>query len=421
MATSPRPRLIQGNEACVEGAIAAGMRFFAGYPITPSTEIAEACARLLPSIGGTFIQMEDEIASIAAVLGASVAGVKAMTATSGPGFSLMQENIGYAGMAEIPCVIVNVQRLGPSTGVATAPAQGDVMQTIWGTHGDHPVIVLSPASVKEMYELTARAFSLSEEYRVPVIVLADEVIAHLREAVVLDRETLPFTIVERKKPSVPPSEYLPYRADADEVPPMASFGDGYRYQITGLIHDETGFPSTNPEVVQTLIRRLHHKIGANRHRIAAFEGIHLEDADLVIVAYGSMARSAIAATKLAKDYGLNLGVFRPITLHPFPEEEFAAIAATGKAVLVPEMNMGQLVLELQRIAAGRCPVVGWSYVRGELPTPDLILAEALRLLETEEDYEDLLQAAALHKEDIVRPDWWLEHEWGGMIADDVAG
>ncbi|MBI2864843.1 MAG: 2-oxoacid:acceptor oxidoreductase subunit alpha [Chloroflexi bacterium] len=412
MTPSHKQRLVQGNEACVEGAITAGMRFYAGYPITPSTEIAELCSRKLPAVGGTFIQMEDEIGSIAAVLGASAAGMKAMTATSGPGFSLMQENIGYAAMAEIPCVIVNVQRQGPSTGVATAPAQGDVMQAIWGTHGDHPVVVLSPASVKEMYELTARAFNLAEQFRVPVVLLADEVIAHLRESVVLDRETLPFPIVQRKKPSVSPSQYLPFKADADGVPPMANLGDGYRSQFTGLVHDEAGFPSTRPEVVNSLIRRLHHKLEDNRQQIASFEAVHLDDAELVIVAYGSMARAAIAATRLAQERGLRLGVFRPVTLHPFPHEELVTAAARARAILVPEMNLGQLVLEVQRLTAGRCPVVGWSYVRGELPTPDLVLTQALRLLEAEEEYEDLLQLAALVRDDIVRPDWWLEQEWG---------
>ncbi|MBO8138862.1 MAG: 2-oxoacid:acceptor oxidoreductase subunit alpha, partial [Desulfotomaculum sp.] len=243
------PRLMQGNEACAEGALAAGLNFYAGYPITPSTEITEMLSCKLPYNGGRFIQMEDEIASISAVIGASLTGAKAMTATSGPGFSLKQENIGFAAIAEVPCVIINVQRLGPSTGAATAPAQGDVMQARWGTHGDHPVIVLSPSSVKECFTLTVRAFNLSESLRVPVILLLDEVVGHMREKVELPEQD-EVKIINRKVPNVEPYLYVPYRAGEDKVPPMASFGSGYRYHVTGLIHDENGFASEDPEIVQ---------------------------------------------------------------------------------------------------------------------------------------------------------------------------
>ena len=235
-------QLLQGNEACALGALAAGCRFFAGYPITPSTEIAEVMARELPKVGGKFIQMEDEIASIAAVLGASVGGVKAMTATSGPGFSLMQENIGYAAMAEIPCVIVDVQRAGPSTGLPTSPSQGDVMQARWGTHGDHPVIALAPSTVREAFDLTVWAFNFSEKYRTPVILLMDEVVGHMRERAELPPREM-VEVVDRVKPHVPPDWYFPYEETSADVPPFASFGEGYRFHITGLFHDRAGFPT----------------------------------------------------------------------------------------------------------------------------------------------------------------------------------
>lgn len=373
------PRLIQGNEACVEGAISAGMRFYAGYPITPSSEIAELCASKLPKLGGTFTQMEDELASIAAIIGASLAGVKAMTATSGPGFSLMQENIGYAAITEIPVLIVNVQRLGPSTGIATAPAQGDFMQARWGTHGDHPVIVLAPASVKEMYELTIRAFNLSERYRVPTILLADEVIGHLRESVLIDPDLLPFPVIDRRKPVESPEFYLPYLPGEDGVPPMADFGDGYRYHVTGLIHDPAGFPTSKPEEVESFIRRLNGKIDLNRGDIEDSEGYFLEDAEIAIVAFGSTARSALRAVKIGREQGLRLGLFRPKTLHPFPEKALSEISKQVTTILVPEMNLGQMVLEVERLAGKYCEVVRQSFVSGELPRPEDIL-EKVRTL-----------------------------------------
>lgn len=369
-------RLMQGNEAVVEGALLAGVRFFAGYPITPSTEIAELMAERLPLVGGKFIQMEDEIASMAAVIGASLAGVKALTATSGPGFSLKQENIGYAAMAEIPCVIVNVQRWGPSTGIPTAPAQGDVMQARWGTHGDHPVIVLCPSSVREAFDLTVRAVNLSEKYRVPVILLMDEVVGHMRERVVLPRPE-EVEVIDRKKPRVGPAEYYPYRPDEDGVPPMANFGDGYRYHVTGLVHDEKGNPTTDPQVAESLLLRLHRKIYDHLDDIVAVDYYQLEDAEVAVVAYGAVARSAKRAVKEARAAGIKAGLFRPVTIWPFPEGEVAELARRVKSIVVAEMNLGQLRREVERAARGRVEVKGVHRVSGELVSATEIFA-ALR-------------------------------------------
>jgi len=286
-------RLMQGNEACAKGAIVAGCRFFAGYPITPSSEIAEELSRLLPKVGGKFIQMEDEIGAMAACLGASLGGLKVMTATSGPGFSLKQENLGFAAYTEIPCVVVNVMRGGPSTGLPTSPSQGDVMQARWGTHGDHPIIALAPASVREVYDLTIRAFNLSEHYRTPVILLYDEIIGHMREKVVLPDPSW-FEIAGRKRPTCLPEAYLPYGEVEDDVPPLAAFGEGYRYHITGLAHDERGFPTSDPLVVEADQRRIHRKLERGREEILAFEEFLLEDARVAVLAYGITARSAKA-------------------------------------------------------------------------------------------------------------------------------
>lgn len=369
-------RLMQGNEAVVEGALAAGVRFFAGYPITPSTEIAELMAERLPLVGGKFIQMEDEIASMAAVIGASLAGAKALTATSGPGFSLKQENIGYAAMAEIPCVVVNVQRWGPSTGIPTAPAQGDVMQARWGTHGDHPVIALCPSSVREAFDLTVRAVNLAEKYRVPVILLMDEVVGHMRERVVLPPPE-EVEVVERKKPRVPPVDYYPYRPDEDGVPPMANFGEGYRYHVTGLVHDEKGNPTTDPRVAEELLLRLHRKIYDHLEDIVEVERYMLEDAEVAVVAYGAVARAARRAVKEARAAGINAGLLRPVTIWPFPEREVAELAQKVRLVVVAEMNLGQLRLEVERAVGGRVAVKGIHRVSGELITVEEILA-ALR-------------------------------------------
>ncbi len=370
---------MQGNEACAEGALAAGVRFFAGYPITPSTEIAEILAERLPLLGGKFIQMEDEIASMAAVIGASLAGVKAITATSGPGFSLKQENIGFAAMAEVPCVVVNVQRTGPSTGVPTAAGQGDVLQARWGTHGDHPVIALCPSCVRETFELTVTAVNLSEKYRVPVILLMDEVIAHMREKVELPSPG-EIKVIDRKKPRTPPEKFVPYQPDADGVPPMANFGEGYRYHVTGLIHDKMGFPTNKGPEIAGLVTRLTGKIEQNAADIIRWEGLYLEDAEVVVVAYGCVARSAREAVKKLRREGLNVGLFRPVTLWPFPAAEIAKRASRARGLVVAELNLGQLKLEVERASQGKTGVHFVGRIDGELLTPREIIAQVKGVL-----------------------------------------
>ncbi|HOE56081.1 MAG TPA: 2-oxoacid:acceptor oxidoreductase subunit alpha [Bacillota bacterium] len=366
-------RLMQGNEACVEGAIIAGMKFYAGYPITPSTEIAELSAERLPLTGGKFIQMEDEIGGMAAVIGASLTGVKSMTATSGPGFSLKQENIGYAAIAEIPCVIVDVQRGGPSTGMPTSPAQGDVMQARWGTHGDHPIIALTPSSVRETFDLTIKAFNMAEKYRTPVILLMDEVIGHMREKVQLP-DPSEIEIVDRKRPGCC-EEYFPYRPEEDLVPPMADFGTGYRYHVTGLVHDETGFPSNNTDDVDKLIRRLSNKIEMHKKDILLWEEEYTEDAEILILAYGCVARSAKSALKTLRKRGIKVGMYRPITIWPFPGERLRELAGKVKAIVVPEMNLGQLVLEVERICNNITRIERLNKVNCEIIYPDEIISK----------------------------------------------
>ena len=366
--------LMQGNEACAEGALAAGARFYAGYPITPSTEIAEIMAEKLPLVDGTFLQMEDEIASMAAIIGASLAGVKSLTATSGPGFSLKQENLGYAMATEVPCVVVNVQRGGPSTGMPTSPAQADVMQARWGTHGDHPVIVLTPSSVQECYELTVKAFNFAEEFRTPVIMLMDEVIGHLRENVELPEFV---TVVDRKKPSVPPGEYVPFVNDSSMVPAMANFGDGYRYHITGLTHGENGLPTGKSEVVKTYMERLTKKFDPYLDRIQLYEEVLLEDAELVVLAYGCTARSALEAVYEAREQGLKVGMFRPITIWPFPYLQIKKYA--GCQFLVAEMNTGQITGEVEKVV-GQASVFGLNRIDDELITPEEVLAQIRQIL-----------------------------------------
>lgn len=377
MAVERSARLMQGNEACVEGAIAAGCRFYAGYPITPSTEIAELMAATLPCVGGRFIQMEDEIASMAAVIGASLTGTKSMTATSGPGFSLKQENIGYAALTEVPCVIVNVQRSGPSTGLPTSPAQGDVMQSRWGTHGDHPIIVLSPSSVTETYRLTIQSFNLAEKFRNPVILLMDEVVGHMRERVDLHKLNTP--IVDRVKPTCKCEDYLPYDAPLNGIAPMADFGTGYRCHVTGLIHNKKGFPTSKAEDVDFLLRRLHNKIDQNLDDILEYEEYMVDDAEIIVLAFGSVARSAHNAVRAARQNGIKTGLFRPITIWPFPEAAVAALAQKAKHIIVPEMNLGQLRLEVERVACSRCKVTGINNIVGELIAPDQILRRIMEV------------------------------------------
>jgi len=366
--------LMQGNEACVEGAITAGMRFYAGYPITPSTEIAELCAERLPQVGGKFIQMEDEIASISAVIGASLAGKKAMTATSGPGFSLKQEGIGYAIIAEVPCVIVNVQRGGPSTGMPTAPAQGDVMQARWGTHGEHSIITLYPSTVKEVFDTTIRAFNLSEKYRTPVILLMDEVVGHMREKVELPNLD-EIEIYDRKKPTCEPGKYMPYRVkDGDIAPEMAIIGDGYRCHVTGLVHDESGFPTNDGNIAEKLITRLVGKIENNLDDIVQYEEYNLEDADEAFVAYGSTARSVKSAVEILRARGKKIGLFRPITIWPSPQKQIETLAKKVKRITVVEMNLGQYYLEVERIAGKFTKVAKFGRVNGELISPEDIIS-----------------------------------------------
>jgi 2-oxoglutarate ferredoxin oxidoreductase subunit alpha len=373
----PVARLLSGNHACALGAVAAGCRFFAGYPITPSSEVAERLSRLLPPVDGVFVQMEDEIASMAAVIGASMGGVKAMTATSGPGFSLKQENLGYAAGAEIPCVIVNVMRGGPSTGMPTRPAQGDIMQTRWGSHGDYPIVVLAPASVREIYSETIRAFNLAEALRTPVVVLYDQAIAQLTETVEIDDDAV-IERVDRKWASGPREHYLPYAAGDDGVPPMPRPGAGYRTHTTGLTHAESGFPSQKPEVVDRNQRRLLGKLDRNRELVDAFEALACDDADVLVVAIGISARSAKRAVALARERGVRAGLFRPITLWPFPEAALREAASRARAVLVPEMNAGQLRLEVERVVRAT-PVHGLNRYDGEPITPDAIAVRAEEL------------------------------------------
>ena len=373
-----RVSFMHGNEAVAEGAIAAGCRFYAGYPITPSTEIAEILSGRLPEVGGVFIQMEDEIASMAAVIGASLGGMKAATATSGPGFSLMQENLGFAVASEIPCVIVNVQRVGPSTGLPTKAAQGDVMQARWGTHGDHPIIALCPSSVQEAFTLTVRAFNLAERYRTPVILLMDAIVAQLKEKVELPAQ---LDVLERPMPTDPPSKYKPFPFTRGEVAPLAPFGREYRYHVTGLLHDEHGFPTEDPDVVNRWWDHMNTKRGAHLDDIVRWEEDRLADAEIAIVAYGASARAAQHAATLARAQGIRAGVFKLQTIWPFPEAAIRTLAQHVPQIVVPEMNLGQVRYEVERLAAGRAQVRGVNRADGLGITPEQIvaaLAEARR-------------------------------------------
>lgn len=364
--------LLQGNEAVVEGALRAGCRFFAGYPITPATEISEILSVKLPQVGGTFIQMEDEIASLGAVIGASQAGAKAMTATSGPGFSLMQENLGFAVIAEIPCVVVNVMRGGPSTGLPTFPSQSDVMQARWGTHGDHPAIVLSASTVRECYDVTIKAFNFSEKLRTPVTILIDEVVAHMREKMTLSDEE-EIEVFNRIRPTVPPEWYIPYEDTASGVPAMANFGEGYRYHVTGLTHDIRGFPTSRPDEIGPFITRLHRKVNQNFSEIQMAEFYETEDAETTIVAYGCVARSAKRAVIEAREKGKKVGLLKLITLWPFMRSAVEKVLQTSKRLIVPEMNMGQISREVKRVSRDAARVLTINKVDGTIIAPEEIL------------------------------------------------
>ena len=368
--------LLQGNQAVVEGAIAAGVKFYGGYPITPSTEIAEQLALRLPQVGGKFMQTEDEIAGLGTVIGASMAGKKAMTATSGPGFSLKQEMLGLACSAEIPCVIVNVQRVGPATGQPTSPAQGEVMQTRWGTHGDHWLITVSPSSVPECFDLTLRAVALSEKYRCPVILLMDEVIGHMREKIELPDNYDEIPQADRKRPTSAPEDYLAYGCEeGSKVPAMADFGSGYRWHVSGLVHDETGFPKGTGEATRTSQDRLRTKLEDNLDDIVQVENYRMEDAEFAVVAFGGAARTAYEAVDMARKEGLKVGFVRPITIWPFAEKQMQELAGKVKGILVHELNCGQYVLEVERAVAGKVPVSLYAKYDNESATPAELLAE----------------------------------------------
>ncbi|MBP7461817.1 MAG: 2-oxoacid:acceptor oxidoreductase subunit alpha [Candidatus Delongbacteria bacterium] len=366
-------KLIQGNEACSIGALLAGLTFYAGYPITPSTEIAEYMAKVLPARGGVFIQMEDEIASIGALIGASLAGAKALTATSGPGFSLMQEGIGYACMTEVPCVIINVMRGGPSTGLPTQVSQSDVMQARWGTHGDHEIIVLCPNSVEECLHMTIRAFNLAEKYRTPVILLLDEVIGHMRENITIPAEG-EIEVISRVHPTVPPEWYKHFEITPTGVSPMANLGEGVRYHVTGLSHDELGFPESRPNAIAAMMTKMHDKIENHRHDIMEIEEIMMEDANCAILAYGSVSRAAEKAVQLARKKRIKAGLVRLKTLWPFPDHLLEKALKEVEVILVPELNMGQMVREVERIRHSSSQRI-YSLQRydGELMNPTEIL------------------------------------------------
>jgi 2-oxoglutarate ferredoxin oxidoreductase subunit alpha len=363
---------IDGDHACCEGALAAGARFAAGYPITPSTEIVERFAARVPTVGGTFIQMEDELAASITLQGAVWGGAKAFTVTSGPGFSLMMEHIGYAAMTETPCVFVDVQRGGPSTGLPTLPAQADMMQARWGSHGDYEVIALCPNSPQECFDLTIKAFNLSEEFRVPVFFMMDEVVGHMTEKVVIPSAD-EIDVVPRKHTKMSAEEYLPYGTNSDLVPEIAHAGEGYKFHVTGLTHDERGYPNMTPQTQDTLVRRLQNKVRNATDRISMFEEQHLEDADVVVISYGITSRVAQRAIELARAKGLRVGKLRLITAWPFPENKIRELAAKVKAFVVPELNLGQMVREVERAAAGVAKTYPVTHAGGSVHQPEQIL------------------------------------------------
>jgi 2-oxoglutarate ferredoxin oxidoreductase subunit alpha len=363
---------IDGDHACCEGALAAGARFAAGYPITPSTEVVERFAARIPTVGGTFIQMEDELAASIAIQGAVWAGAKAFTVTSGPGFSLMMEHIGYAAMTEAPCVFVNVQRGGPSTGLPTLPAQADMMQARWGSHGDYGTIALCPNSPQECFDLTVEAFNLAERFRVPVMVMLDECVGHMTEKVVIPPAEQ-IEVYPRRHTALPPDQYRPYEPGPDQVPDMAHAGEGYRFHVTGLTHDERGYPSMTVEAQDRLVRRLQTKLEGISNGAALFEAEALDDARVVVVSYGITSRVAQRAIQMARARGVRVGKFRLISAWPFPEQRVRELAGTVRAFVVPELNLGQMVREVERVAAGRAAVVPVGHAGGGVHRPEQIL------------------------------------------------
>ncbi len=359
---------LDGDHACGEGAMAAGCRFVAGYPITPSTEVVERISRRFPMMGGTFIQMEDEMASMAAIIGASWTGTKSMTVTSGPGFSLMMENIGLAAMMETPCVVVNVQRGGPSTGLPTMVGQADMMQARWGSHGDYEIIALSPQSPQEAFDLMIDAFNLSEMYRVPVMFMTDECVGHMTEKVVIPKSE-DIEIVPRKLTEKPPDKFWPYVTDKSMIPEFARAGDGYRFHTTGLTHNERGYPVMSAECQQECVTRLVDKIRHNAEDIIRFEEEDVDGADVVLVTYGITARVARRGIDIARRKGVKVGVIRLIVVWPFPERHIRELAPKIKAFVVPEINYGQIVLEVERCAAGQTRAVLVPHMGGTVHNP----------------------------------------------------
>ncbi len=363
---------LDGDKACAEGGLAAGCRFFAGYPITPSTEVAERISERFPLVGGLFIQMEDELASMAAILGGSWTGVKSMTVTSGPGFSLMMENIGLGAMLETPCVVVNVQRGGPSTGLPTLPGQADMMQARWGSHGDYELIALCPNSPQECFDLTITAFNLSEKYRVPVLFMMDECVGHMTEKVVIPQAD-EIEIIGRRYTKKKPADYLPYEYGDDLVPDMVKAGDGYFFHVTGLTHDERGYPDMSWEMQEKCVGRLMDKINKNADDIFIIEEENMNKAEVVVLCYGITSRVALRGIQLAEEDGIkNIGRMRLITAWPFPEKRIRELAKKIKAFVVPEMNYGQMVLEVERCAAGQCKTILVPHGGGTVHKPEVI-------------------------------------------------
>lgn len=364
---------MDGDHACCEGALAAGARFAAGYPITPSTEVVERFAQRVPTVGGSFIQMEDELAASITLQGGVWGGAKAFTVTSGPGFSLMMEHIGYAAMTETPCVFVDVQRGGPSTGLPTLPAQSDMMQARWGSHGDYEIIALCPNSPQECFDLTIKAFNLAEEFRIPVMFMMDEVVGHMTEKVVIPSAD-DIEVVPRKHTRKPVDGYLPYQTNGDLVPEMAHAGEGYRFHVTGLTHDERGYPNMTPAAQRTLVNRLLEKVRTAGDRITFFEEEATENADVIVVSYGITSRVAQRTIGLARERGLKVGKLRLITVWPFPEKKIRELAQRTKAFVVPELNLGQMVREVERAAAGKAKTILVPHAGGNVHRPEDILA-----------------------------------------------
>jgi len=366
-------KLVQGNEAIAHGAIYAGARFYAGYPITPSSEIAEECSRLMPKVDGVYLQMEDEIASIGAIVGASLAGAKSFTATSGPGFSLMQENLGLAVMGEVPCVVINVQRSGPSTGLATKPAQSDVMQIRWGRHGDQAIIALTPATVQECFTLAVQAFNFAEKYRVPVILAADEIVAHMRENIIFP-EPGEVEVIDRKKPSVPPEQYKPFEPEFDGIAPLAAYGSDYVYHVTSSMHGMDGYSNNDPANAQWRVAQLHRKLERYRDEIVMTNSFDTEDAEVLLIAFGATTRAARAAALEARQNGIKAGVLQLVTMWPFADKEIVAYGKSAKKVVVVEMNYsGQVTGEVRRILGPEKDITLVNKYNGQIITPKDIL------------------------------------------------